>query len=165
MASLYILNGSKFIWNFCSLIIHVGTITIELHFHDFLSFHRRLSEINLSFIQRFNSHTQIIRDSSRSLIADNRTYHFQAEDESEQRAWTSVLVNCKEGALMRAFHQQAGESHDNGHSLLDLQRSIIRAVRAMPGNQVCADCGSSNGEDIQTNRITLIIKRARVADR
>ncbi|XP_032527803.1 arfGAP with SH3 domain, ANK repeat and PH domain-containing protein isoform X1 [Danaus plexippus] len=78
------------------------------------------------------------------LVSYNRTYHFQAEDENEQRTWTSVLVNCKEGALMRAFHQQAGESNDNGHSLLDLQRSIIRAVRAMPGNQVCADCGSTN---------------------
>lgn len=79
-------------------------------------------------------------------LSDNRTYHFQAEDENEQRAWTSVLVNCKEGALMRAFHQQAGESNDNGHSLLDLQRSIIRAVRSLPGNQVCADCGSTNGK-------------------
>ncbi|KAJ0182674.1 hypothetical protein K1T71_002043 [Dendrolimus kikuchii] len=78
------------------------------------------------------------------LVSYNRTYHFQAEDENEQRAWTSVLINCKEGALMRAFHQQAGESNDSGHSLLDLQRSIIRAVRAMPGNQVCADCGSTN---------------------
>ncbi|KAL0851384.1 hypothetical protein ABMA28_007200 [Loxostege sticticalis] len=78
------------------------------------------------------------------LVSYNRTYHFQAEDENEQRAWTSVLINCKEGALMRAFHQQAGENNDSGHSLLDLQRSIIRAVRAMPGNQVCADCGSSN---------------------
>ncbi|XP_039761679.1 arfGAP with SH3 domain, ANK repeat and PH domain-containing protein isoform X5 [Pararge aegeria] len=78
------------------------------------------------------------------LVSYNRTYHFQAEDENEQRAWTSVLVNCKEGALMRAFHQQAGESNDNGHSLLDLQRSIIRAVRSLPGNQVCADCGSTN---------------------
>lgn len=81
------------------------------------------------------------------IFTDNRTYHFQADDESEQRAWTSVLVNCKEGALMRAFHQQAGgESNDSGHSLLDLQRSIIRAVKAMPGNQVCADCGSTNGK-------------------
>lgn len=78
------------------------------------------------------------------LVSYNRTYHFQADDENEQRAWTSVLVNCKEGALMRAFHQQAGETNDSGHSLLDLQRSIIRAVRAMPGNQVCADCGSTN---------------------
>ncbi|XP_026496578.1 arfGAP with SH3 domain, ANK repeat and PH domain-containing protein isoform X3 [Vanessa tameamea] len=78
------------------------------------------------------------------LVSYNRTYHFQAEDENEQRAWTSVLVNCKEGALMRAFHQQAGESNDNGHSLMDLQRSIIRAVRSLPGNQVCADCSSTN---------------------
>ncbi|XP_026758920.2 arfGAP with SH3 domain, ANK repeat and PH domain-containing protein isoform X2 [Galleria mellonella] len=78
------------------------------------------------------------------LVSYNRTYHFQADDENEQRAWTSVLINCKDGALMRAFHQQAGESNDSGHSLLDLQRSIIRAVRAMPGNQVCADCSSTN---------------------
>lgn len=81
---------------------------------------------------------------------DNRTYHFQADDESEQRAWTSVLVNCKEGALLREFHQQAGEggggeADGEGHSLLDLQRAIIRAVRALPGNHVCADCGSTNG--------------------
>ncbi|KAH9631479.1 hypothetical protein HF086_004640 [Spodoptera exigua] len=84
------------------------------------------------------------------LVSYNRTYHFQADDENEQRAWTSVLVNCKEGALMRAFHQQAGETNDSGHSLLDLQRSIIRAVRAMPGNQVCADCGSTNAFAAQT---------------
>lgn len=92
------------------------------------------------------------------IITDNRTYHFQADDESEQRAWTSVLVNCKEGALMRAFHQQVGgESNDSGHSLLDLQRSIIRAVKAMPGNQVCADCGSTNGKFLRNQ---LFLKRA-----
>ncbi|XP_049875052.1 arfGAP with SH3 domain, ANK repeat and PH domain-containing protein isoform X2 [Pectinophora gossypiella] len=91
------------------------------------------------------------------LVSYNRTYHFQAEDESEQRAWTSVLVNCKEGALMRAFHQQAGESNDTGHSLLDLQRSIIRAVRAMPGNQVCADCGSTNDPTWLSTNFGIIV--------
>ncbi|XP_026319589.1 arfGAP with SH3 domain, ANK repeat and PH domain-containing protein isoform X2 [Hyposmocoma kahamanoa] len=92
------------------------------------------------------------------LVSYNRTYHFQADDESEQRAWTSVLVNCKEGALMRAFHQQAGgESNDSGHSLLDLQRSIIRAVKAMPGNQVCADCGSTNDPTWLSTNFGIIV--------
>lgn len=91
------------------------------------------------------------------LVSYNRTYHFQAEDEAEQRAWTSVLVNCKEGALMRAFHQQVGESSDSGHSLLDLQRSIIRAVRSMPGNQVCADCGSTNDPTWLSTNFGIIV--------
>ncbi|KAF9423283.1 hypothetical protein HW555_001352 [Spodoptera exigua] len=91
------------------------------------------------------------------LVSYNRTYHFQADDENEQRAWTSVLVNCKEGALMRAFHQQAGETNDSGHSLLDLQRSIIRAVRAMPGNQVCADCGSTNDPTWLSTNFGIIV--------
>ncbi|XP_045491838.1 arfGAP with SH3 domain, ANK repeat and PH domain-containing protein isoform X2 [Colias croceus] len=91
------------------------------------------------------------------LVSYNRTYHFQAEDENEQRAWTSVLVNCKEGALMRAFHQQAGESGDTGHSLLDLQRSIIRAVRCMPGNQVCCDCGSTNDPTWLSTNFGIIV--------
>ncbi|XP_048489063.1 arfGAP with SH3 domain, ANK repeat and PH domain-containing protein isoform X2 [Plutella xylostella] len=92
------------------------------------------------------------------LVSYNRTYHFQAEDEGEQRAWTSVLVNCKEGALMRAFHQQAGESNsDSGHSLLELQRAIIRAVRAMPGNQVCCDCGSTNDPTWLSTNFGIIV--------
>uniref|UniRef100_A0A2H1WAI5 SFRICE_008312 n=1 Tax=Spodoptera frugiperda TaxID=7108 RepID=A0A2H1WAI5_SPOFR len=91
------------------------------------------------------------------LVSYNRTYHFQADDENEQRAWTSVLVNCKEGALMRAFHQQAGEPNDSGHSLLDLQRSIIRAVRAMPGNQVCCDCGSTNDPTWLSTNFGIIV--------
>ncbi|XP_068626942.1 arfGAP with SH3 domain, ANK repeat and PH domain-containing protein [Battus philenor] len=89
------------------------------------------------------------------LVSYNRTYHFQADDESEQRAWTSVLVNCKEGALLRAFHQQAGDG--DGHSLLDLQRAIIRAVRALPGNHVCADCGSSNDPTWLSTNFGIIV--------
>lgn len=58
---------------------------------------------------------------------------------------------------MRAFHQQAGEPNDSGHSLLDLQRSIIRAVRAMPGNQVCCDCGSTNGAVFLTKSENILI--------
>ncbi|CAH4030955.1 unnamed protein product [Pieris brassicae] len=91
------------------------------------------------------------------LVSCSRTYHFQADDENEQHAWTSVLVNCKEGALMRAFHQQGGESNDTGHSFLDLQRSIIRAVRSMPGNQVCCDCGSVNDPTWLSTNFGIIV--------
>ncbi|CAG4979627.1 unnamed protein product [Parnassius apollo] len=97
------------------------------------------------------------------LVSYNRTYHFQAEDEGEQRAWTSVLVNCKEGALLRAFNQQAGDGEGEGegagagHSLLDLQRAIIRAVRALPGNHVCADCGSANDPTWLSTNFGIIV--------
>lgn len=81
-------------------------------------------------------------------IVDNRTYHFQAEDENDQRAWMSVLVNCKDGALRRAFREGEGEGAgegEGGHSLLDLHQAIIRAVLRLPGNHACCDCGSTNG--------------------
>ncbi|XP_014362975.2 arfGAP with SH3 domain, ANK repeat and PH domain-containing protein isoform X1 [Papilio machaon] len=97
------------------------------------------------------------------LVSYNRTYHFQADDENEQRAWTSVLVNCKEGALLREFHQQAGEGGGGGetdgerHSLVDLQRAIIRAVRSLPGNHVCADCGSTNDPTWLSTNFGIIV--------
>jgi Arf-GAP/SH3 domain/ANK repeat/PH domain-containing protein len=82
------------------------------------------------------------------MFADNRTYHFQAEDESDQRAWMSVLVNCKEGALMRAF-DDSGKSGGGklNPSLLELQQAIIRYVQKLPGNDRCCDCNSQNGEE------------------
>lgn len=82
------------------------------------------------------------------LFVDNRTYHFQAEDENDQRAWMSVLVNCKEGALKRAFQGAGGTdgASEGRHSLLDLHQAIIRAVLRLPGNQACCDCGSTNGK-------------------
>jgi Arf-GAP/SH3 domain/ANK repeat/PH domain-containing protein len=81
------------------------------------------------------------------VFADNRTYHFQAEDEADQRAWMSVLVNCKEGALMRAF-DDSGKSGGGklNPSLLELQQAIIRYVQKLPGNDRCCDCNSQNGE-------------------
>ncbi|KAJ9587519.1 hypothetical protein L9F63_028228, partial [Diploptera punctata] len=74
------------------------------------------------------------------LISYNRTYHFQAEDEADQRAWMSVLVNCKEGALMRAF-DDSGKSGGGklNPSLLELQQAIIRYVQKLPGNDRCCD--------------------------
>ncbi|XP_050026272.1 arfGAP with SH3 domain, ANK repeat and PH domain-containing protein [Dermacentor andersoni] len=78
------------------------------------------------------------------LISYNRTYHFQADDDSEMEAWKAVLVNCKEGALRKAFTEpgQAGGGMGN-QSLLEFQQSIIRQVQQLPGNDRCCDCNST----------------------
>nr|CAD7449399.1 unnamed protein product [Timema bartmani] len=80
-------------------------------------------------------------------MQDNRTYHFQAEDDADQRAWMSVLVNCKESALMRAFDDstKTGGSKLN-QSHVELQQAIIRYVQKLPGNDRCCDCNSQNEE-------------------
>ncbi|CAG2053867.1 unnamed protein product, partial [Timema podura] len=79
-------------------------------------------------------------------VDNNRTYHFQAEDDADQRAWMSVLVNCKESALMRAFddNTKTGGSKLN-QSHVELQQAIIRYVQKLPGNDRCCDCNSQNG--------------------
>ncbi|XP_077487926.1 arfGAP domain of ASAP isoform X3 [Amblyomma americanum] len=78
------------------------------------------------------------------LISYNRTYHFQADDDAEMEAWKAVLVNCKEGALRKAFTEpgQAGGGTGN-QSLLEFQQSIIRQVQLLPGNDRCCDCNST----------------------
>jgi len=89
------------------------------------------------------------------IFADNRTYHFQAEDEVDQRAWMSVLVNSKEGALMKAFDDSGRTGNKINPSLLELQQAIIRYVQKLPGNDRCCDCNSQNGEtqiDIKSRR-------------
>lgn len=79
-------------------------------------------------------------------IPDNRTYHFQAEDEADQRAWMSVLVNCKERALLRAFDASGKAEAGSGNpSLVELQQAVIRCVMRLPGNDQCCDCSSQNG--------------------
>lgn len=79
-------------------------------------------------------------------ISDNRTYHFQAEDEADQRAWMSVLVNCKERALLRAFDASGKAEAGSGNpSLVELQQAVIRCVMRLPGNDQCCDCSSQNG--------------------
>lgn len=85
------------------------------------------------------------------LISYNRTYHFQTEDEAETEAWTSVLINCKEGALKREFDNNKQSSAANDQSLLnyenqslkELQQTIIQDVYRLPGNDRCVDCNST----------------------
>lgn len=75
------------------------------------------------------------------LFSDNRPYHFQAEDENDQKSWIAVLINCKEKALTKTFQ------HTNPQispSLIELQKTLIRYVENLPGNDHCCDCGSKN---------------------
>lgn len=74
-------------------------------------------------------------------FADNRPYHFQAEDEGDQKAWMAVLVNCKEKALTKAFQHANPQMSP---SLVELQKTVIRYVQLLPGNDRCCDCGSRN---------------------
>ncbi|KPU77055.1 uncharacterized protein Dana_GF11212, isoform B [Drosophila ananassae] len=75
------------------------------------------------------------------LISYNRPYHFQAEDEGDQKAWMAVLVNCKEKALTKAFQHVNPQMSP---SLVELQKTVIRYVQQLPGNDRCCDCGSRN---------------------
>ncbi|GAB0092607.1 SH3 domain [Sergentomyia squamirostris] len=75
------------------------------------------------------------------LISYNRPYHFQAEDEADQKAWMAVLVNCKEKALAKAFQHANPQMSP---SLIELQKTVIRYVQNLPGNDQCCDCGSRN---------------------
>uniref|UniRef100_A0A182J4U7 ArfGAP with SH3 domain, ANK repeat and PH domain-containing protein n=1 Tax=Anopheles atroparvus TaxID=41427 RepID=A0A182J4U7_ANOAO len=75
------------------------------------------------------------------LISYNRSYHFQAEDEADQKAWMSVLVNCKEKALAKAFQHANPQMSP---SLIELQKTVIKHIQNLPGNDQCCDCGSRN---------------------
>jgi Arf-GAP/SH3 domain/ANK repeat/PH domain-containing protein len=93
---------------------------------------------------------KVVPDDKRGfdLISYNRTYHFQAEDEADQHAWMSVLINCKEMALMKAFDNSGKTGSDKvNHSLIELQQAIIRYIQKIPGNDRCCDCNSQNGND------------------
>ncbi|XP_037035778.1 arfGAP with SH3 domain, ANK repeat and PH domain-containing protein isoform X3 [Bradysia coprophila] len=75
------------------------------------------------------------------LISYNRPYHFQAEDEADQKIWLSVLINCKEKALAKAFQHANPQMSP---SLIELQKTVIKYVQNLPGNDQCCDCGSKN---------------------
>lgn len=61
----------------------------------------------------------------------------------------SVLVNCKEMALMKAFDDSSKTGDDRvNHSLIELQQTIIRFIQRTPGNDHCCDCNSQNGNGL-----------------
>ncbi|XP_069751467.1 arf-GAP with SH3 domain, ANK repeat and PH domain-containing protein 2-like isoform X2 [Narcine bancroftii] len=83
------------------------------------------------------------------LIAHNRTYHFQAEDEQECQVWTSVLQNSKEEALNNAF--KGDTSHAINDTVQELTKAVINDIRGMAGNEVCCDCGAADPTWLSTN--------------
>ncbi|XP_050519427.1 arfGAP with SH3 domain, ANK repeat and PH domain-containing protein isoform X2 [Diabrotica virgifera virgifera] len=92
------------------------------------------------------------------LISYNRTYHFQAEDETDQRAWMSVLVNCKEMALMKAFDDSSKTGSDKvNHSFMELQQAIIKYIQKIPGNDRCCDCNSQNDATWLSTNFGIIV--------
>jgi Arf-GAP with SH3 domain, ANK repeat and PH domain-containing protein len=86
-----------------------------------------------------------VLDDKRSfdLISYNRPYHFQAEDEGDQKAWISVLINCKEKALTKSF-QHENHQQQMSPGLMELQKTLIRHIQNLPGNDQCCDCSSRN---------------------
>ncbi|XP_040193883.1 arf-GAP with SH3 domain, ANK repeat and PH domain-containing protein 3 isoform X1 [Rana temporaria] len=86
------------------------------------------------------------------LITHNRTYHFQAEDESEAFVWISVLQNSKDESLNAAF----GGDGSSSDSSQQLTKQIINEIRSLPGNQVCCDCGAPDPSWVSTNLGVLI---------
>nr|CAH7733807.1 unnamed protein product [Callosobruchus chinensis] len=90
------------------------------------------------------------------LISYNRTYHFQAEDEADQKAWMSVLINCKDMALMKAFDDSTKSGGDN-HSFKELQQAIIKYIQKIPGNDRCCDCNSQNDATWLSTNFGIIV--------
>ena len=78
------------------------------------------------------------------VVSYNRTYHFQAENDTDRDEWMSVLLNSKERALNQAF-QDNGQSNDANQNFLELQRTLVTFIRGLPSNDRCCDCGSQNG--------------------
>ena len=78
------------------------------------------------------------------VVSYNRTYHFQAENETDREEWMSVLLNSKDRALNQAF-QDNGQSTNANQSFLELQKTLVAFIRGLPGNDRCCDCGSQNG--------------------
>uniref|UniRef100_A0A182JT39 Arf-GAP domain-containing protein n=1 Tax=Anopheles christyi TaxID=43041 RepID=A0A182JT39_9DIPT len=53
----------------------------------------------------------------------------------------SVLINCKEKALAKAFQHANPQMSP---SLIELQKTVIKHIQNLPGNDQCCDCGSRN---------------------
>ncbi|XP_030626716.1 arf-GAP with SH3 domain, ANK repeat and PH domain-containing protein 2b [Chanos chanos] len=88
------------------------------------------------------------------LISHDRTYHFQAEDETECQIWISVLQNSKDEALNNAFKGDQDEGENN--IVQELTKAIVEEVKRMSGNNVCCDCGAPDPTWLSTNLGVLI---------
>ncbi|XP_057679274.1 arf-GAP with SH3 domain, ANK repeat and PH domain-containing protein 2-like isoform X2 [Corythoichthys intestinalis] len=87
------------------------------------------------------------------LFSHDRTYHFQAEDETDCQIWVWVLQNSKEEALNKAFR---GDQDEGDNIVQELTGQIVAEVKKMAGNQVCCDCGAPGPSWLSTNLGVLI---------
>jgi len=79
------------------------------------------------------------------VVSYNRTYHFQAENDTDREEWMSVLLNSKDRALNQAFQDNgSGDKTNVNQCYMELQRSLVTFIRGLPGNDRCCDCGSQN---------------------
>ena len=76
-------------------------------------------------------------------------------------AWISVMVNSKEGALMKAFDDNGRHGPKVNQGFLELQQAIIRYVLRLPGNDRCADCCSQNGTSIISTLLMMMMMIAK----
>ena len=75
------------------------------------------------------------------VVSYNRTYHFQAETETDKEEWMSVLLNSKEVSLNRAFEDNGKTGENQG--LVEFQQTLVNYIRNIPSNNMCCDCGGS----------------------
>ncbi|KAI8119051.1 ANK repeat and PH domain-containing protein 1, Arf-GAP with SH3 domain [Lucilia cuprina] len=86
--------------------------------------------VSLIFVMRMKQNHLQDADDKRGfdLISYNRPYHFQAEDEADQKAWMAVLLSYKDC-----------------YKVNKIEYVFYFFIRPMlPGNDQCCDCGSRN---------------------
>ena len=64
------------------------------------------------------------------VVSCNRTYHFQAETETDKEEWMSVLLNSKEVSLNRAFEDNGKTGENQG--LVEFQQTLVNYIRNIP---------------------------------
>eukprot|EP00795_Rhopilema_esculentum_P008390 gene8390-14367_t len=95
-----------------------------------------------------------------ALVAQNRTYLFQAEDESDCEAWISVITNARDEALNKAFgdgdESLSKDTSSVARSLKELTENIVAEVKKVAENDICVDCGAADPTWFSTNLGVLV---------
>jgi len=91
------------------------------------------------------------------VVSYNRTYHFQAENETDREEWMSVLLNSKDRALNQAFQDNGPDKANVNQCYMELQRSLVTFIRGLPGNDSCCDCGSQNDPTWLSTNFGIIV--------
>ncbi|VDO15859.1 unnamed protein product [Brugia timori] len=85
------------------------------------------------------------------LYCRERTYHLQADSETDAKRWMLALkreITRVKAKMLSAETPQGNEGGSSGAiSELYERKMCVAKVRKLPGNNVCADCSSK--EDVQ----------------